>query len=287
MSESINFNFYNLCEQRGYPVDDSATGVDDTGTFLPHGLLVDLMLALPLSVPGAYLAALTVTPNVATAVFASEADGTPLAAVSVPAPVVPYQSYALDALTEGVAGWIVFGTGVTAMTYSGRFSTPGQSRLASRTIRRYGTPPVVSLGKQGPATSLTGLVKLKAGTDVAIGVRTVLIDGNLERAIVFGLDNTLNRNVLARYIGDCNGRPESGTCTKTPLETINGVGPDCHGNIDIDFRHVHAAANPNGGGIILSVGVGLSEACGPPPTGSQGVFLDHCGFFDSSHGGEL
>ncbi len=294
MGDTFNGNWYGGNENRGYPIDDSATGVDDAGGFVPHDIIVDARVIVPAAVAaGVFVGAIAAGPNVATVVLmADDVDFTPLGAVTVPAPIVPYKSYAIRPMQPGVAGWVVFGNGAL-QPYVGRFSSAGQSRLATRCARPYRPFPVPSIGKEFLSTTLTGVVSLVAGEDISITVEDRTIGDSPVRAVVVGLANTLNRDVYALYTGPCDGRPESGSCAKTPLQSINGVSPDCDGNIDIDFRGVAASATPGGGGVTLSLPIGLSSTCGDDglPAGDGTLandYPDRCasiGSLNSSHGG--
>lgn len=286
----VGGDWYGRNGDRAYPVDDSATWVDDAGGFAPPDILVDAQLAFPSSHgPTAYVAALAAGPNVVTAIIAAEAGAfTPLAAVTV-AGVTPGVPYPVRPMAPGVGGWVVFGPDAV-VPYSGRFSSAGQSRLLARCARAYAAPPVPSIGKLGLATTLSGLVTLVAGSDLAISIRTMTIAGLPRRAIVIGLASSFNQNVFDIYAGTCKARPEAGNCRKTPLRAINGVGPDCNGNVDINFIGVAAAAAA--GGIMLSLPVSLAASCGNdglPGTAVPGTYPDRCasenslGSFTSSH----
>jgi hypothetical protein len=294
MGATQNSNWYNAGENRSYPVDDAATAVDDAGRFLPAGIVVDVALAVPKSLgAAAYIGAVSAGPNVTTVILVADAPGfVPLAAVTVPGPVVPYMAYPVRPMQPGVGGWVVLGD-AAGSPYSGRFSTAGQSRLLARCVRGYPDPPIASIGKEHLPAPLTGLVTLLAGQDVALAVEAVTIGGVAVTAIVVGLASPLNQDVFALYAGTCNARPETGNCPKTPLESLGGVAADCDGNVDVDFRSL--VATPIPGGIALDLPIGLSVTCGEPtlPAGGSlaGVYKDRCGSdnglasFNSSHGG--
>lgn len=288
MPLDVNSNFYNTNENRGYPIDDAATSVDDAGVFVPQDIIADIQLVFPETLgPAVYLAALTSGPHMVTAVFASTASSfMPVAAISVPTPVIPYAPYPVRPMADGVVGWIVFGRG-TSQPYAGRFSTPEQSTLLTRCARPYRVPPVLSLCKPQANTPLSGLIRLEAGTDIAIDVADRVIAGHTRRAIVLSLTDALNRNVFDLYSGTCNTRPESGNCRKTPLTSIAGVTPDCDGNIDINFAGIAAAGAV--GGITMTLNVGLTDVCAATTT-VPSYYQDRCGsvasagLYHSSHG---
>lgn len=291
-----HFNFYALNGVRGYPIDDAALGEDDAGRLVPPGLLVDCRLRFPDTAGRyAFLGALSATPGLVTAIFmASDAPArpasgeaaaaetaVPIAAVTVQKPLDAWRHYPVDALYPGTGGWVVFGEGVEE-PYSGRFSSVRQGQILARCARPYRPLPVPSIGKEFVSGPLTGLVKVLGGADIEVlkGQRTVR--GRPTDCLIVRLVDDLNRNVLQLYAGPCAGRPESYTCPKPGLELLNEVGPDCAGNLTIDFRNVAAVPLAGGGGVTLDLGVGLADACAggkylPGPDGQlPGEYEDLC-----------
>ena len=62
-----NNDWYNLNEQRDYPVDDKASTLDDSGNRLPSALITDMRLRWPESLGQyAYVSAASVTPSIVT-----------------------------------------------------------------------------------------------------------------------------------------------------------------------------------------------------------------------------
>ena len=60
-----NNNWYNLNEQRDYPVDDVASALDDSGKRLPMSLITDLQLRWPKELGQyAYVSAASVTEGI-------------------------------------------------------------------------------------------------------------------------------------------------------------------------------------------------------------------------------
>lgn len=269
-----NPEWYNLNEQRPWPLDDTALLTDDTGAFLPHNLISDVMIRFPRVLGDRlFLGAVTVGPNVVTATFLSASAGyIPVASISVPRPVDVYRHYALETLYPGVAGWIVFGGGIDntqLRTY--RFSSPVQSLIQLQSARQYIYEPVESLGKLNVATGLTGLIRLSAGSDLEIVKEEREIEGTLRDAIVLRLVADAEqgeRNIFEEYAGPCGKRPESRNCgAPEPIEFINNVAPDCCGNILIELHGCLAISKDvESCSIVLDCGFGLGEAC---PTGDR------------------
>ncbi len=285
-------DWYDLNGQRQYPIDAAASCIDDAGITLPAAMLVDCRLRYPATLGRyAFLSALTSSPGIVTALFltsdqpaisgAAASTFVPLAAVSLPRPVTANIQYPVRALAGGVAGWVVFGDGISE-TYTGRFSSPSQSQLMPRCALPYGPRPVRSVAREKAATALQGLVALKAGKDVEIGIepRRVQLNGvtRTVQAVVFQLKSQVNRNVYAAYLGPCLARPESGNCPKTPLESINGVEPDCDGVLEIEFRGIKATPYAGGGGVLLEPSLSFADACPddslPGPNGELPIQAD-------------
>jgi hypothetical protein len=220
-----------------------------------------------------FVGSVTVGPGVVTVTILSAVAGyTPVASVSIPRPVDVYRHYTLETLYPGVAGWIVFGSGVDSLalrTY--RFSTPLQSLIQLQSARLYTYQPLSSLGKLHVDAGLTGLVRLSAGSDLEIVKEEREIEGVLRDAIVMRLVTDAEqgeRNIFEEYAGPCGKRPESRNCgAPEPLEYINNVAPDCCGTITLEFRGCVALSKDiDSCSIVLDCGFGLGEAC---PTGDR------------------
>ena len=309
---TINQGWYDANAGRSYPVDERATQLDDTGLRLPSHLLVDAHLRFPQSLANyAFLGAVSSTASLVTVTILGSdteetADGyVPLAALTLPKPVQPFRLYAVEALAAGVGGWVAFGPGVQdTQLYGGRFGSPAQSRLTGRCAHAYQDLPVSSVGKRGSGTALTGLVRLRGGSDIEIfgACRRVPrrwpLDSSQEcgpplnsedgrdyynpwrRVIVIRLADTGrgSDNVLEKYIGPCDRRPESGTCEGLqPIETIGGVRPNCDGEVVIEFRGCAAlteiveeviqdesgdsVASVDAVGVIVDCALSLGDTC--------------------------
>lgn len=267
-----NNDWYNLNQQRPWPLDDAATLVDAGGQHLPHDLLADLQLRWPSEYgERAWLSALTISPQLVTAIFLS-ASGSyqPLASFQAIRPLDDGRHYDLAALAPGVGGWIVLGAGVeritTTQTY--RFTAPSQSLLQLRSAQYYKPLPVRSLGKLQAASGLLDLVRLEGGNDIEIVRETREIEGVLREAAVLRLVDDFaagfERNLFEEYGGPCGRRPESRNCgTPEPIEYINNVAPDCCGQIIIEIHGCAAISRVenDGCGVVLDCGFGLTEAC--------------------------
>ena len=270
-------NWYNLQSTRQYPIDGTATGVDNTGARLPTDALVDCHVMFPNTLGKyAFVSSISVTAKLVTVTFAAADDAIlqsgeedldttvpefrPLAAITAQLPITEGRHYALTPLADGVGGWAVFGGCQTAGTF--RCSSPAQSMLLPRTARSYNPLPVTSLRKQHLATGLTGVVKMLAGSDIEIVQDTRTIDGIAREALIVRLRESPEKNVYDLYRGPCATRPESNTCDRIPIRRLNTAIPDCNGNITLNFLRVRAAAYAGDvGGLTLSTNWSVDDTC--------------------------
>lgn len=262
-----NLNWYNLQSTRRYPIDDRATGETDTGANLLNDILVDCHFRFsPEYGSIAYLQSVTVTNNIVTILIGAStgfnSTGKTIAAVTVPQPVNANTPYPITALADGVAGWVTFGPGILDGEFFGRFSLPRQTMLAPRCARAYRRLPVASLQKKTVQNALTGVVTLSAEPPF------LLTFDRASNTVTFSLDQrdaSLTYNPLEYFLGPCAQRPESNTCAKTPISTINGIAPDCAGNINIVVENMTATMFDNCGGMEISTSYGLRQACEGAP----------------------
>lgn len=268
-----NLNWYNLQATRRYPLDDSCSGETDNGESLPNDIIVDCHIRFSNALGNyAYLQAVTVSEHLVTAVIGvsddSETAGKTIAAVSIPKPAAINVNYLLTGLTDGVVGWIVFGAGINSPAFSGRFSTPRQTLLSARCARSYAPLPITSLNKLDVVPELQGIVNIEAQSPLRINYKKEEIGGEQKQLVVFSLDTTdasINYNPLSFFLGSCAERPESGTCAKPPIATINGVSPDCYGDIKINFVNLVGEKFAECGGIDVITDYGLQKACEGAP----------------------
>lgn len=283
-----NHNYYNLQEQRRYPLDDKSTGTDDRGARLNDATLVDCRIRWPRTLGEyAFVGGLTVTDKLVSVVILAASSPTavsgfaPLAAVTVPQPVILGRPYPLRPMADGVGGCVVFGGG-TRENQIIRFGTPAQGLLAPKCARSYAALPIPSLTKSGRNTALTGLVTIRGGNDVEVVKETVTIGDIDHEALVVRLKQDPGAvNVLERYIGPCGSRPESGNCGRPPIEYLHGVAPDCDGNVTVVVRDATVGKFEDCGGLVLAVRGGLNEVCDQVNRGIR-EYVDLCGSEQSS-----
>lgn len=295
-----NQNWYNLQSTRRYPLDDISTGDDDLGVTLRDDILVDCNIRFPNTLGRhLYVQALTVSTGLVTVVFGVgrqlfSRDGVSVAAVSLRRPITPNINYNVTALVPGVAGWVTFGPGVEA-EFSARYTTPKQSLIGARCGRAYSALPIQTIAKLGLKDVLDSIVNITVTAPLTaayvenVGTYKDPTNDNVgpvKKAIVIGLNQNLiteTFNPLQNFIGPCGQRPESGTCEQTPIESINGVRPDCSGNIEIVFENLDGRLFNNCGGIDLITNVSLQASCQNIPDPKK-EFVDLCCATENENG---
>lgn len=273
-------NWYARNGRRAYPLDDAATGIDDSGSQLPPGILVDASIRFPRVLGRClYLSAVAASRRGVSLLLlcgpdpirmsATDSPGVaggflPIASVSVPSASTPFEAVAVESEIEGVGGWVVFGD-IEDLDYSGRFSTPEQSALLTRCARPYTPAPIPALTVLGGGDAYSGIVAIKAGGDLTVTYESRTIGGSSVDAVIFSLRDALGRNASAVYAGPCGARPESGTCPRPAITRVNGVAPDCDGNIEFVVTGADTVPFAVSGGLALVLPHSVSDLCGPDP----------------------
>jgi hypothetical protein len=189
----------------------------------------------------------------------------PLAVLSLPrANLVPNQQYMVEPLIAGVGGWVVFGVGLENQSFMARFSSVQQTMLMPRVCQAYKPLPVPSMSKLYHP-GLQDKVTIAGAGDVEVVSEQRTIEGITQDALIVRLRATPDgeEEILSQFVGPCGGRPESGTCSKLAIETINTVEPDCSGNLVIDWTGtcVEVGTDDTNEGQIIDFCIGLSSAC--------------------------
>jgi len=270
----------NTNELRNYPLHDYASKQSATGAVMPDGLIADANIMVPESAGRfVFVSSLVVTPGLVSVTFlatdedpfssagqssSSGAGFVPLASIVVTRPLDAFKNYPITPLYPGVAGWVAFGSDVEENdNLAFRFTEASQSVLDAKAARSYRDYPVSSLKKAGRLTELTGLVQLFAGDDIVINKSVRTINGRKRNVITIGLDLTTEAaEKLREYAGACGTRPEDETCEQgKAFLTINGVPPDCDGNVDIIFEGLDAQLTGVDAGLVVDVPIGLDDVC--------------------------
>lgn len=289
-----NASFYSLQSSRRYPLDDRATGTGDGGERLNDAILVDCQLRFPREAGAyAYVGGITITERLVTVLFLAAASPfatsgfAPLAVVSLPQPVERHRHYPVTPMASGAGGFVVFGD--VSQPFTARFSTPQQGLLLPRCATFYNHLPVRSLRKAGNTLGLGNIVQIKGGSDINVAATTRVIEGATRDVLLFTLaQQVANRDVQQVYLGPCDQRPESHTCDKDGVETINGLTADCSGNFTIRFVGMTARAYdacedlPLLAGVTLDQSLGMDDVC--LETTAPGHFdgVDACAPVESS-----
>jgi hypothetical protein len=261
---------------------------------LPNDVIVDAMIWIPKAYGRTvFISSVAITPGIVTLTFladfnpflpvSSSSTGpdafTPLAVLSLVKPVTRFKNYALTPLVDGVGGWVALGAAVEEdISLNLRFSGPEATGLLDRVIRVYDVAPVTTIGKQKSAISLRGLVRLAGQAGVVRTFKTTrVIEGITRDVAAIGLDLGDDPvTVLSTFAGVCGHRPIAGNCNKTPIETIEGVGPNVDGNIDIEFLGEEVVGDVRDG-IVIDFPIGISDVepyldsseAGPPVVSSE------------------
>lgn len=270
-------DWLNKNEQRNYPLHDSASKHDVEDRRLPDTIFADVNLMVPTSAGQfVFISSVSITPALVSATFlAADCDPfdpactptgsfVPLAVITVARPVAIHRNLSVEALYPGVGGWVAFGRGVEAIDQlTLRFDDPAQTLLLPRAARSYDDLPVNSIGKVGFPTELTGLVTLLGQSGIVnISKQVREIEGIRRDALVIGLNLDVDAvGTLRRFTGPCGARPEDRTCPGKALVSLNGVRPDCNGNIGVRFEGFDTDVVGIESGNIIDLPIGLDDVC--------------------------
>lgn len=285
--------WYNINDQRAYPLDETGTLLDDSGNRLSNSLLADAHICFQKGSEGQnvlFLSGFTISPNGTVSLTILACVGSPASAQSVPAfmPVASlsvvkpkaYRPYPVQGYRAGTSGWIVFGKGVErASPVAHRMSSPAQASLCPRAARVYDSGSVVTgIGIRGTRPLLTGVVKLITSGDLHASITTREIENVSRRVLLLELAGD---DAFMRYAGPCAGRPENDNCDRPTIRSFGGATPDCDGNIDLEFRtpsgqpelvDVYPIQWAGGGGsssgldegtVMFEYALGVKDVCPP------------------------
>ena len=166
-----NPGWYNMNAGRAYPLDDTASCLDDSGERLPSTVLVDAKLAVPASA-GRYvlLSAISSTPRLLSLIFtAADTEtttaGVPVACLHIVKPVAIHRQYAVTPLLPGAGGWVAFGPDANDLLYAATFATahffgPSPKEFTLLAFLFYTAAGIYLGAKVPPAWSLDFVVAL-------------------------------------------------------------------------------------------------------------------------------
>lgn len=278
----------NLNAVRVYPFADTASLAAINAARLPEFVLTDCHVWWPDTYGElAFVSALTVSPGLITATIAvtprASVAITPIAVFHVARPHVPYRSYAMTALVPGAGGWAAFGdlSQLAAGVNTWLFDTPENAELLPRLAQAYAACPVRSVSKLNATTQLIGTIRLLTGANIEIVSAQRSIEGTTKSCIVFRLPESQLPDLYDRFAGPCGRRPETGTCDKQAIRTINGIAPDADGVIHLtltsDGTISGSVENISGDavGVALSTPVSFDDVCSTTNT-FEPVYTDTC-----------
>jgi hypothetical protein len=275
-----NNHWYNLNSLRNYPLDDTASCLSNSGERLPPALIEDLRIRWPGSYGKyAFLSAASVTPGLVTVLIevSHTLDNNPnsstlIAGITLPLrELVTGRTYALQTFEKGVGGFICFGAGAEGPAYKGLFSSPQQSLITPRAARYSRPAPIPGFRLLNSDNLVKDIVSLTAETPLTISKETRVIAGvEYDNVIVFRLEelpDALDADYLAsvfnEFSGPCSPRVDSRSCgDPQPLETVNGITPDCDGVLTINFEGCATVGrNVEDCGVVVDCQYGLADTC--------------------------
>ena len=267
---------------RIYPLDDAATGYGDAGNPLPESAIVDMNLWVPhyefdggRKLEYCYVSSVIKTesilsitvlgtaghvyPAAGDPVAQPETPFTPICTLSVTRPFTPYRNYAVTPMLPGVGGWIMLGDVNDGEDFVIHMSTPEQGLLAPKAVRWYTPLPIPEVGLKDGVITIDGDVILDDSGNISIEKKLRTIEGEAEPREV--IEFSMPTDELSRFSGPCGGRPESGTCNRTPITSLSGVEADCSGNIDLNITGLEVNTITDGNGICIDSDISLTQAC--------------------------
>lgn len=304
----------NANESRNYPFVDGASRQDASDVPMPEDLVCDINLWMPSTagsrafIASAVVSAQLVTITLAAAPINPGDPSTPLAVVSLTKPVVRYRNYPVEAAYPGVGGWVMFGGVIDEQDdISLIFDDPEATEILPRLLRPYDDLPLVAVGKEGVSHTLQGVVGLRAGNNLEVIAATETPDGDPDYLLrpsemrkahgeyvpgmVFRVKaDAQDYQKLYSFAGKCAPRPDVQACPRTTIRKINGVSPDCNGNLTIEFE----GGIPNGvlsddgtlSGIVVDYVLGLADVCNRTPGARYREMTDLCYSSESSGSSE-
>jgi hypothetical protein len=272
-----NNHWYNLNEQRSYPVDETASSRDSNETQLPFGFLADLNLRWPLQYGRyAYISAASVTATSVSIMISSCStldnsanDSTLLAGLTTTRTASrSYTLFPLQTFQPFVQGHIVFGSNL-GPSFSVQLLSPQASLLTARAARAM-PMSLEYFGVSDGRQSTSGLVELQARSPLNIRKQPQVINGKpQENVLVLEMIDTrvssAEQSVFEQYAGACAARVNSRNCgDPQPIQTINGIGPDCQGAVTLNFLGCALVArNTVDCGVVLDCDLSLDQSCAP------------------------
>lgn len=269
--------YYDRALNTAYPFDDGATLIDDYGKRLPEGLLADISCVIDRSVANRVFCSYVSKRNGVCNLIFNAANNlkTAVGLCSFAVASLPGNfelgktpQVAIRGLKDDFRGRLVPGDQwLTIEDGSWQFSDPSQSHVSARCCLPLLLPGQQTVSVMNAAAYLTGIAAIQLEGDIDVVFDTRTLNGEERQAVVFSLKRP---QYLQSYAGTTQARPEARTCgDPQPIETINGVRPNCCGQITFELR---GCAQPvpinNHCGVVLDCPLTLNDTC-PPATGPR------------------
>ena len=254
--ELWNVEWPNINAQRKYPFTQSATLASSSDVALPNDLVVDFVLAVSdSSAPdptlfhvqqvGVFSAGIVLT-------FAY--NETAFATINVPLTgFVEYTTYRVVGTGDfqAAAGWLTIGSLANTLLIPGAHTFTVTTGKLLPTVIRPRLDAVTSLSVangQDISTALAGAITLIAGSNIRFRVDT---SGSSPEIIIDAIDGS-------DMEADCDCLAEDKDAE--PIRTVNGVGPDAAGNVQIEGGEC-VTITPSSTGILIE------DSCSVPCCG--------------------
>jgi hypothetical protein len=230
--------YYDSNELRAFPL----VGNDDGA--IAQDLIVDTIIQAPASYGDQLtLISMSVTDLVVSCVLAI--DGQPAAYLTtLQSALTTHAPIAVTPILFGVTGFMAFGEGVRRQ----RLRVDGSYEFLPEALLSYQDSLATATMRVGPH-SLIGLVRLEAGTGLEIVPETLRIKREDDEIVTVtaGVVRAIDAAIAVDPIPGCL-RPAEGDPKVRPITSINGVVPDCDGNLDLEIVNVREI--PTDPGIV-------------------------------------
>lgn len=258
-----NLDWYAGNETVKYPIDSKASFIPTGYDYTPQelfGVITDISFNLSSTLSEEdsqpYLSALTITKDLLSLVI-NVGDTPVFAFSSTQRSLYINRYYTLTSFVDNCSGVITFGEAAKTHKCSYKFASAAQAGFLPSVYHYSMNYPVTSIGKQNGALKYQKDVLFKGIGDVQVNTDIITVDNQSCKAIVFSLVNP--EETSPRYLGPCDKRPESETCTLPSLERINSIIPNGNGNINITCEGLKIKSSP--GLLLLSSDYTLDDIC--------------------------
>lgn len=231
--------YYDSNETRAFPL------VGDDDGAIPHDAIVDCIIQAPASYGDQLtLISVSITDLVVSCVLAI--DGTPVAYLTVlQSALETHRALAVRPILTGVTGFMAFGEGVRRQ----RLRVDGAYKFLPEALLSYQDALGSATMQVGPH-SLVGLVTLEAGPGIEIVPEELTIKTETAAlvTVMAAVIKATDPKMASDPIPGCL-RPAEGNPKVHPITSINGVVPDCDGELTLQIVNVREL--PDDPGIIV------------------------------------